>query len=456
MKRWILFGAIGLAVLFGLSLLLSPSGRPVDVATATRRPIRTFVEERGKTRLPRIYSITMPFEGRIEEIEYLEGSPVLQGQVVAQIEKVDLRTQVAEARARVEALTARIEENDDERLERSALDQVDRFLESTDRTVESAEETTKSSLARAEFNDRELERQRKLRKQKAASEFEFNQAQLDAVEATVDHRKDVLLLRALEAGRDGFRIGRRAIEQYIEKKSLKRAVHEKEKDEAEAQLEQALRDLARCDLKSPVDGIVLKRHVENERVLPAGELLLELGRIEDLEVEAEVLSQEAVTISPGDQVDLFGPALGEGAIAGRVARIYPQGFMKVSSLGVEQQRVLVIVEFAEGEFERLEEQGRKLGVDYRVKARIYTAGKEDALVVPRSALFRGRDGGWRVYVVRDGKAVLADVSVGLSNDEEAEILDGIAPEEQVILAPESDLSDGIAVDPHELETLNQE
>ena len=126
---------------------------------------------------------------------------------------------------------------------------------------------------------------------------------------------------------------------------------------------------------------------------------------------------------------------------GNVKRIYPAGFTKVSSLGVEQQRVKVVVAIGAEDLERLRTQQR-LGVGYRVRVKIYTAEKPEARIIPRSALFRSVAGHWQVYAVRAGKAVLQQVEVGLMNDEQVEVLKGLSPEDRVILAPETTLSDG--------------
>jgi HlyD family secretion protein len=180
--------------------------------------------------------------------------------------------------------------------------------------------------------------------------------------------------------------------------------------------------------------------------LPAGEPLLEIGNLADLEIEAEVLTQDVVRIQPGDAVDIYGAAIGPRPARGRVERIYPAGFTKISSLGVEQQRVKVVVRFDPEDLAQLREE-RELGVGYRVNVKLYTASKDDALVVPRSALFRGGDGDWQVFAVRDGVARLVNVRVGLINDELAEITDGLAAEDIVVLAPETDLQDGVRVKP---------
>ena len=124
----------------------------------------------------------------------------------------------------------------------------------------------------------------------------------------------------------------------------------------------------------------------------------------------------------------------------------PKAMAKVSSLGVEQQRVKVIVKFLPADLERLRRE-RDLGVDYRVRVRIFTAEKPGALVVPRSAVFRGPIGDWRLYAVRGGKARLQTVELGLSNDEQAEITSGVTEGELVILAPETNLVEGQSVSP---------
>ena len=213
-----------------------------------------------------------------------------------------------------------------------------------------------------------------------------------------------------------------------------------------AALAQAERDRERGVICAPVAGVVLHRAVSNWRMLPAGELLLEIGRLEDLEVEAEILSQEAVEIAVGDRVAIHGAALGETPVAGVVETIEPQGFTKISSLGVEQQRVRVIVGFAEGVLAELAGQGRGLGVGYRVRVRIYTDSRDEAVVMARSALFRSAADRWQAFVIRDGRARLAELVVGLMNEEEVEVISGIEAGEVVVLAPESDLEDRARVE----------
>ena len=205
-------------------------------------------------------------------------------------------------------------------------------------------------------------------------------------------------------------------------------------------------------MTSPVSGVVLERLVTNERFLPAGEILMEIGQLEDMEVEVDVLSLDAVNVKIGNRVELHGPAVGtrldtdqeSRPIRGTVKRIFPAGFTKISSLGVEQQRVRIIVDIDPDDLKWLQEE-RGLGVGYRVRARIITAEKAEAVVVPRSTLFRNVNGDWQLYAVEEGRAKARVVRLGMLNDETAEVLEGVKVGDLVVLAPESSLSDGVLV-----------
>ncbi len=451
--KWIIFS---LALIAGVaaSMAMFGAGRtPVDVGLAEIGPISTYVEEQAKTRLPDVYKITMPLEGRVLPITLIAGDPVQNGQIVARLEAADLETAAAEGKARVARLEKQIIQNNDTRLEDNALRQFDQFLESMNHTVRAAAEQTTASKAKMEYSESEFEQQKRLKEKNATTEHELDTAELQQKQSQVDYAKDMLTKSSLESIRSAMVIGRETIEKYIEKKSLERAVLEQQLAEARLELEQFERDRARSKIQSPVDGTVLKRHVSNERVLPAGELLLEIGRLEQLEVEAEILSEDAVVMREGYGVEILGPGIGSKPVKGRIKRIEPQGFTKVSSLGVEQQRVRVIIGFLPGELQALKDRGRVLGADYRVRVRIFTGQRSNTLSIPRSALFRGSEGNWQVFVVKDGRAKRVNVEVGLLNDFRAEILAGARAGEEVIIAPEANLEDGEKVEPRPVPDL---
>ncbi len=415
----------------------------VDMAPARSGPIRTFIDEQAKTRLPKTWLITMPYSGRIEAVTLAEGDKVEQGQLVAQIVPVDLEHTLQEAQAVVDRLDAAIAENAYSEVEKTALRQAQEFVKSMNDTVEMARERVKAGLARADYAEKNLGRVRELVASRTVPQDELDRAYVEHVQASVDLAQDRLVLSATESLAAATNLLPTMIGQYIQGKSYTEAVLQKQRTEAAARLSKTREDHRRGLMTSPIDGVVLARHVSNERFLTAGELLVELGRLGDLEIEAEVLTLEVVDVEEGDPVEIYGPAIGPKPARGYVHAVYPAGFTKLSSLGVEQQRVMVIVRFAEGELERLLQRG--LGVGFRVRVKVFTAEKAEALVVPRPALFRGEDGTWQVFAVRDGRARRQRVEVGLMNDQQAEILKGLQPGELVVLAPESSLEDGMRV-----------
>ncbi len=421
-------------------------GVSVEVARAKVGLVQEFVDEQAKTRLPRTYLITMPFEGRIQPITLEEGSPVKKGEVVARLVPEDLEIRVAEAAAAVERLDASIAENADTSIEETVLQQSLKFLDTIDRMVEAAQQQVKAAEAKMAFANKNLERFRTLAGRNAASAEDLNRAETSQVQAEVEHRQDILIWRATQSLQAAATLTPPLVRQYIARKALKGAVLSKERAEAQARLDQARLNLERGTMTSPIDGVILRRESVSERLLSAGSVLLEIGTLRDLEVEADVLSQRAVRVEEGQLVEINGPALGPVVAFGTIRRIFPAGFTKVSSLGVEQQRVKVVIAFDSESLNRLRTKNG-IGVGYQVRVRIITAENAKALWIPRSAAFRSVTGDWRVFVVRSGFARLQPIEIGLINDEQVEITRGLQTGDLVIPAPEPDLTDGARVRP---------
>jgi HlyD family secretion protein len=343
----------------------------------------------------------MPLPGRIKPIEVEEGDVVKEGDEVARLDPADLDTDLAEAVAQV--------------------NQYEKLTVSMRRAVEQAEATVVAREAKVKYASDEYKRKSSLAEKKVTTQSELDAAELLHIESKVDFQKDSLQVRILEAIESYVQIGR---EDNVEKQKRRQ------------------RDRNRASLRSPVTGVVLKRNESNERYFPAGEILLELGHLEDLEVEAEILTQDASQIAVGDAVDIEAAGLGDAPLRGKVWRINPRGFTKISSLGVEQQRVLVIIRFEKGVLAGLERAGMRLGIDYRVRVRIYTDQSSGVPKVSRSALFRGPEGNWQCFAIRDGRLELVNLELGLMNDFEAEVRKGLNPGDEVVIAPESSLTPG--------------
>jgi HlyD family secretion protein len=442
--KWLLVLAVVGLVIGSAVYSAATSATVVELAPAVRADIREFVDEQAQTRVPLTHLITMPFDGRVAAIKFAEGAAVSQGQVVAEIVREDLNLATDEVEASIARLDASIAESADKGVETTSLRQSLEVVTSMQATVDAAKTRVLAGAAKLDFANNDLGRVRSLRETNSASIEQLQAAELRQVEAAADYQQDQLIQKSLEAMLAATLLMPRVVEQYMDRKDKSTAVLENEKKQAEVKLSMRKRDEDLGTMESPVDGVVLERLETNERRVSPGTVLLKIGRPQELEVEADVLSQDVVRVKPNDPVEIYGPAIGSQPARGTVARIYPAGFTKVSSLGVEQQRVKVIVAFDEVELARLLKE-QDLGVGYRVRVRIFTAEKTAALVVPRSALFRGPAGGWQLFVVRDGRARLVDATVGLMNDERVEIVAGVNEGEQVVPAPESTLTDGTKV-----------
>lgn len=442
---WILIAAALACVVVGVgaAVTLTP-GEPVDVVAAANGSIHQYIDERAVTRLPRTYLISMPYAARIEEITLNEGDRVEKNnpdRPLARVVPEDLELAVAEAEAAVERLDASITENMSKDLEELAIKQAYELVRSMRDTIKAAETRVESGKEKKAYNKRRFDRLDEAYKADAITEEEHDRVYLDYVTAGFDLAQDELVLRISKTLTVAAEIIPQMIQQMVTDKSLADAVLKKQRAEARAALEQVELRRQRGTILSPIDGVVLKRFVTDERFLGAGDPLLELGRLEDLEVEADLLSVDVVNAKVGDPVEIYGPAVGAVPAKGQVAKVYPAGFTKISSLGVEQQRVKVVVAIAPEDLQRLAKQ-RGVQVGYRVRVKILTEQRENTLVIPRSALFRGADEQWEVFVAKGNRARLRTVEVGLINDRLAEVLSGIEAGEQVIRTPPSSLLDG--------------
>lgn len=459
LKTWItILLLVGLIGGYSAYAMLQP-GPAVDAVAVTSGVIRGYVEERARTTLPRVYRLTMPMDGRVEPITIEPGSAVVAGAVVARLDSSDLDAAVTIAQAELDQAEAELAVLKDDAIAKTALNEAKRWIATIDALGASAEEVIKANQDHAAFAAWWQEAEQKLKKQGAVADEQYRRAKTASSEAAVDLAVSQLNRDVVLAIKQIFELGPKYVTDYLHVKTLEAAVLISQRNGAAAKLEQAKRARARADIKAPVGGVVLTREVENERVLPAGSELLSIGDTGTLQVRADLLSQDATRIRAGDAVDVFGAAIGDIVLNGHVIRVHPQAFTKVSSLGVQQQRVAVDIAFADSELDRLKATGTGLGVDFRVQVRIYTDEAANALIVPRMALFRadegrpervGSDGGsgdadhggWQVFTVVAGKAVATPVRIGLGNLLRVQITSGLKSGDLVIVAPPKDLVGG--------------
>jgi HlyD family secretion protein len=368
----------------------------VDVARASRGSLRVTVDEDGKTRIRERYVVSAPLAGRLQRIGLRAGDTVTaEKTLLAVIEPcdpalLDDRSR-AEAEARVKAAEATREQ---------AVPKLERARVAHDLSV------------------RDL-----LRIRRMALGTETTLQEYEAAE-----HKERMAAEDLKTAQFARRIADYELD-------LARAALTRTRPQSPGESGNW-----RFEVRAPVSGRVLRVFQESSAIVTPGQQLLEVGDPADLEVAVDVLSSDAVKIAPEAKVILehWG---GDKPLLGRVRLVEPSGFMKRSALGVEEQRVNVIIDLLDPP----EKRGR-LGDAYRVEARIVIWSADKVLKVPSGSLFRRGDD-WSVFVVEDGTAQLRRVEVGRSNALETEITAGLEEGATVILHPGDKIQPGIRVQP---------
>jgi HlyD family secretion protein len=387
---------IWLTILLVLGIVLflgfQPQPRLVDLAVVRSAPLQVSVEEEGKTRVIDRYEVVAPVAGTTCRTDLDVGDRVNKDQPLISIRPLQSQALDPRSRAQAEARVAAAEA-----------------------ALQSAEQTAASAAAESELASKELARLRPLAKQGHVAQDSLDQA------AT-----RVRSSRALQRSAD-FAVDVARHELDAARTTLQFTGAEPVPNPTEI-----------VQVRSPVDGRVLKVHQECEGVVERGQPLLEIGDTASLEVETDVLSADAVRIKPGMRV-LFERWGGDAPLEGRVRRVEPVGFTKISALGVEEQRVLVISDITSPT-----DIWRDLGDGYRVESRFILWQTDDVLQIPASALFR-LDGEWAVFVVQDDRAVSRRIGVGRRNGLSAQITEGLEAGERVITHPDKTLGDGVRI-----------
>ncbi|MCP1727853.1 HlyD family secretion protein [Natronospira proteinivora] len=391
-QKKIILALTGLALLALLILALMPSPVPVSTSSVEEGHFQAWVEDEGQTRLRDPYNVSSPINAYLRRVELEPGDTVEAGDPLFELE----------------ALPA------------PALDP---------RAREQAREAVSAARARLESAEAELE-SRQTRHRQAESEYQ-RLRQL--------HERDMVAAERAEQAqseRDAARSTERSARHAVE-------VARFELEAARANLEIADGERARTDqptlaVRSPISGTITRRHRCCEGPTQAGETIMEIGDLDTLEVQVDLLSMDAVRVRAGMRVEIdrWG---GDDALKGTVRRVEPGGFKRVSALGVDEQRVPVMVTI-----DSPREDWAELGDGYRIEARFILWEGDDVTHIPTSALFRHQDQ-WHVFVVEEGRARLRAVETGRRSGLRTQVTEGLSAGETLITHPSDRIEDGSRV-----------
>lgn len=393
LRKLILWG-LALGVLALVVLGLKPRPIEVEIAAAKKGPLTVYVMEEGKTRIRNRYVVAAPVSGNMRRVPLKAGDPVEAGKTVLTVIEpalaplLDARTK-AQAESRISSAEA-------------AVMQAQQSLEMARTSAKFAQTNWDrvkgpSTAGSISANDRDnIQREAEVREREVrAQEFALKVANYEVTTAKA------ALLQLNDPG-SGDPI----------------------------------------EVKSPVSGQVLKVQQESAMTITAGTAILEVGDAKDLEIEAEILSRDAVTIRPGAEVSIeqWG---GDEPLKGRVRRVEPAAFTKVSALGVEEQRVIVLCDPDPSSVGQT-----TLGDRYRVEVRVATWNEDNVLQVPSGALFR-EGSAWKTFVYDQGKARNIEVKAGRTDGKSTQILEGLKEGQQVLLHPPDTVKEGVEVKPRD-------
>lgn len=382
---------LGALVLLALIVWgLWPKPVIVETGVVARSPLTVRVSEEGKTRVRNRYVVAAPVAGTMHRVPLKAGDAVQAGiTLLTRIEPVVAPLLDPRARLQAEAVVS---------MRQAARGQ--------------AAESLAALRAALKLAESDRDRVRSVRRDGTVSDSDRDRAEGEAAIKAAEVRAAEFSLQVLDY-----------------ELAQARAVLERPDVQTAGNL---------VEVKSPVSGRVLKVMQESETVVTPGMAILEIGDPADIEIEAEILSRDAVAMRPGDpvEIDQWG---GETPLKGRVRRVEPAAFTKVSALGVEEQRVIVLSDLIDPP-----EAARSLGDRYRVEVRVAVWHADDVLAVPAGALFR-EGNVWKTFVYQNGRARLTAVGAGRSDGRSTEVLSGLKAGDKVLLHPPDTVADGSTV-----------
>ncbi len=386
----VLWVVVGAGVVAGVVVTAMPKPVGVERQAVARGELLVTIDEDGKTRVKDRYVVSAPLSGNLGRIELRAGDEVKQGEVLARL--VPLRAPLLDARSRSQTEA-----------------QVAAALASTQQ-VKAQIERARAAL---EYAKSEAARYDKLFKQNAVSQMELDRAMLEKRARTAEMTSAEF---GAKVAAHELRMARAALGRYDEKESTESLT-----------------------IPSPISGLVLKVIQQSEGVVQAGTPLIEIGDPKALEIVVDVLTSDAVHITPGSPATI--EEWGGPSLQAAVRTIEPSAFTRLSALGVEEQRVNAVVDLTAPY-----DDWSKLGDGYRVEARIEIFRTNDVLTIPLSAMFR-HDGNWAVFIDDGGVAKLRAIQVGRRNDTVAEVASGLAEGDVVIVHPSDNVIEGVKLEP---------
>ena len=438
MRRVLFWVGVVLVVTVIVAYVFWPRPLSVETARCRRGEIRVFVSEEAETRLDNQYLVAMPVAGRLLRTELQEGQVVQKGSVIARVDTFERKEQFKMLEAGVREVEAFIIGVDKAKPKPEEIRAAEIRVEQSRTDTEIVQKEVERARVNFEQEKKQYERSKELWAEQAISDSEYDEAERQYGLRKAEYELAVLNVElAKEALANAVEELKRIVKS-VDDNEYMRLAYRAQIERIGAEMALLNDELAKSEIRAPVTGPILEEYQEDEQVLAAGTPLLKIGDLSSIRIESDILSEDLGLVKVGQDVEVYGPAVGPEPITGAVERIYPSGREEISSLGIEQQRVKIIIAFDNSRLQ--------IRPAVRVDIRVITERKQGALTVPERALFK-LQGRWHAFVVREGRARLTAVEVGLRTDETAEILGSLQEGDLVILSPPAELTEGAGVLP---------
>lgn len=408
MKKKIIFGIVALAVIgSGVGIYLRNQNKALEVNSTmvVRGDIAEYVEELGVVKVNNHETIYSPTAGKVTEVLVDIGDDVKAGDVLLKLDGEHLSSQIAELDAQRSAILAQFNEAK-KPVDSNSIEKMELEISNIEKRIVTAEETA---------NNKKM-----LYDAGAISNEEYQNS-----------------LRSLEAENSNL------AKAMLDLQQLNIPVSQNILAQYEAQLKQLkIQKQALVDsgedfvISASMDGIVLKKEVEQGSFLQTGMFIMEVGDVGELYIESEVLVGDIANVEEGSKVRISSKDLEIVDLEGIVTRIHPIAFSKVSDLGIEQKRIKVDIEIRDLEVD--------LRPGYDLDIKIIIDSKENTLLIPESAVFIMDDKSY-VFVNEQDRAVLKEVETGIESERQIEVITGLEEGKIVILSPDSDLEEGMSI-----------
>ncbi len=419
---------VSLAV--GTYLYVNTRAIEVETATVGRGRVEEYVTEEAQTQLHTERVLTAERAGTVRRIALEEGDPVQVGQVLTSLEDTELELSLGMLRDQLDEIEGRLAGVDVPLPKEAEIEAAAKEHEAAEQDLATLAQEKAAAEAEVRYAQKEFERIEQLWESGSASSQQHDTARrnLDVAVAT-----DNALARRIEAARTAVEVAalrKKVLDQSMQDTAYLRRVYQAQKAQVQKMLELLVSE---SRIPCPIDGVLLEKYVDSEQFVQPGTPLVKVGDPATIEIRADILSDEVGRLRERQRVILVGRAVGQSRAEGVLEKIYPSGFTKISSLGVREQRVPVLIGFDNSTL------ALRPGSELDVK--IVVAAVDDAVLLPDEAVFATADQ-MGAFVVEDGRARLRGIVTGLTGEDSYEVIEGVEPGEVVILRPPKSLADG--------------